>query len=258
MKGQTIRQILDQKYKQYNQVDFIVLDPISIPHLFSKPADIEIAGFFAAIFAWGQRVTIINKCKELFIRMDNAPHDFILNHEASDLKKLIGFAHRTFNDTDLLYFVFFLNQHFKQYGSLEQAFLHKLNMGDKNVEHGLNGFHDYFFSFEEAPLRTRKHIAMPASGSSCKRLNMFLRWMVRKDKCGVDFGLWQGIKMNQLVCPLDVHSGRVARKLGLLTRTKDDWLAAIELTNSLKMLDKNDPVKYDFALFGMGVNADFL
>jgi uncharacterized protein (TIGR02757 family) len=256
LKGQTIRQILNQKYLQFNQAGFIMHDPISIPHLFTKPADIEIAGFFAAIFAWGQRITIINKCKDLFARMDGAPHDFVLNHEERDLKKLLGFVHRTFNDTDLLYFIFFLNQHYKKHSSLEQAFLKELNEKDKNVEHALNGFHGYFFSFDDAPNRTRKHIAQPASGSSCKRINMFLRWMVREDEMGVDFGLWKGIGMNQLVCPLDVHSGRVARKLGLLSRPQDDWKAAIELTNNLKKFDKMDPVKYDFSLFGMGVEGE--
>jgi uncharacterized protein (TIGR02757 family) len=258
VKGITIRQILNQKVKKYNQLDFITHDPISIPHQFSKKQDIEIAGLFAAIFAWGQRITIINKCNDLLARLDHAPHDFIINHQEKDLLRLTQFSHRTFNDTDLLYFVFFLQQHYKKYASLEQAFLFGLNQKDPTTEQGLNGFREYFFSLEDAPQRTKKHIASPAQNSACKRLNMYLRWMVRKDNMGVDFGIWNGIKSSQLICPLDVHVSRVARSFGLIQRKQDDWQTAVELTNVLKQFDPKDPVKYDFALFGMGVEHESL
>lgn len=256
MKGQTIYKILDRKVKQYQQLGFIENDPISIPHLYAQNADIEIAGLFAAVFAWGQRITIINKCKDLLARMDNAPHQFILQHQESDLKRMLGFSHRTFNDTDLLYFIAFLKQHYSRYDSLEDAFSKDVLKKDVNVENGLIYFRTYFFSLADAPVRTEKHIASPISGSACKRLNMYLRWMVRSNASGVDFGIWNKIKPAQLICPLDVHSGRVARKLGLLQRTQDDWTAAIELTNNLKSFDPKDPVKYDFALFGMGVEGE--
>ncbi len=256
MKGQTIYKILDRKVKQYQQLGFIENDPISIPHLYAQNADIEIAGLFAAVFAWGQRITIINKCKDLLARMDNAPHQFILQHQESDLKRMLGFSHRTFNDTDLLYFIAFLKQHYSRYNSLEDAFSKDVLKKDVNVENGLIYFRTYFFSLADAPVRTEKHIASPISGSACKRLNMYLRWMVRSKASGVDFGIWNKIKPAQLICPLDVHSGRVARKLGLLQRTQDDWTAAIELTNNLKSFDPKDPVKYDFALFGMGVEGE--
>ncbi|OYU94548.1 MAG: TIGR02757 family protein [Bacteroidetes bacterium B1(2017)] len=224
--------------------------------MYSKAQDIEIAGFFAAIFAWGQRITIINKCTDLFERMDNVPHDFILNHQETDLKKMLGFSHRTFNDTDLLYFISFLHHHYSKHSSLEDSFSKGINSKSESVEQGLINFRNYFFSLPDAPSRTQKHIASPAMGSACKRLNMYLRWMVRSPRKGVDFGLWTKIKPSQLVCPLDVHSGRVARKLGLLARTQDDWTAAMELTTNLKLLDAKDPVKYDFALFGMGVEGE--
>lgn len=248
-----IKQLLNQKVKQYNRPEFIDNDPIAIPHLFTQPADIEIMGFFAAVFAWGQRITIINKCKDLIARMDGAPHDFIINHQQSDLKKMIGFKHRTFNDTDLLYFMNFLQYWYSRNKSLELAFSQGMHKKDKTVERGLNHFRTLFFSLPHVPHRTFKHIASPAQHAACKRLNMFLRWMVRKDSNGVDFGLWESISPTQLVCPLDVHVQRVAMQLGLLHRKQSDWLAATELTESLKILDATDPVKYDFALFGLGV-----
>ncbi len=256
MKGQTIYKILNAKVKQYEQFGFIENDPIVVPHLFSQKPDIEIAGLFAAVFAWGQRLTIINKCKDLLARMDNAPHQFVLQHQDSDLKRMLGFSHRTFNDTDLLYFITFLKQHYQKHPSLEAAFSRDVLKTAPTVEKGLIQFRNYFFSLEEAPVRTGKHIASPLSGSACKRLNMYLRWMVRSNSEGVDFGIWHKIKPAQLVCPLDVHSGRVARKLGLLHRQQDDWVAAIELTENLKQFDPKDPVKYDFALFGMGVEGE--
>lgn len=243
---QQLKIFLDKKVKEYNRPAFIAKDPISIPHLFSKKQDIEIAAFFAAVFAWGNRTTIINKAKELMNRMDNAPHAFCLQ---PDYKKLLGFKHRTFNDTDLLYFISFLHQHYSKNKSLENAFTRQ----GKMVEQMLVGFNEYFFSLEDVPGRTRKHIASPAKKSNCKRLNMFLRWMVRKDNGGVDFGIWKNIQPAYLICPVDVHVARVAKRLNLLTRKQIDWQAAIELTEYLRTLDAEDPVKYDFALFGLGV-----
>src|ERR1700712_2503297 len=193
MQQQQLKDFLDNKVEEYNQPLFIKDDPVCIPHLFTKKQDIEIAAFFAAIFAWGNRTTIINKSKELLQLMDNAPHDFCTNHELTDLKKLLAFKHRTFNTTDLLYFVAFFKHHYKLYSSLEKAFTLGLQKADGTIENGLIAFHHYFFSLEDIPHRTKKHIASPEKNSSCKRLNMFLRWMVRKDNAGVDFGLWKKI-----------------------------------------------------------------
>jgi len=248
-----LRIFLNSKVDLYNQPSFIKDDPIGIPHLFTKKQDIEIAGLFAALFAWGNRTTIINKSKELMGRMDNAPHEFILQHEEKDLKKIIGFKHRTFNDTDLLYFIEFLKKHYSSFTSLETAFTKHLKKEDADIEQALNGFYTYFFSLEDVPIRTRKHIASPEKNSSCKRLNMFLRWMVRKDKQGVDFGIWENISPAQLICPIDVHVARVAKRLSLFERKPVDWQAARELTACLRTFDPLDPVKYDFALFGLGV-----
>jgi uncharacterized protein (TIGR02757 family) len=250
-----IKQLLDQKVKQYNHIDFIEKDPISIPHLFSKQQDIELAAFFAAIFAWGNRTTIIQKCKELLERMDNAPFEFCTQHQTRDLKKLVGFAHRTFKDSDLLYCMAFFKQHYATQKSLETAFFKDHNTGKslKSVEAGLINFKQYFFSLEDAPHRTKKHIASPENGSTCKRLNMLLRWMVRKDQHGVDFGLWKAISPADLIIPIDVHVARVSRSFGLISRPQIDWLTAIELTDYCRTLDPRDPAKYDFALFSLGV-----
>jgi uncharacterized protein (TIGR02757 family) len=252
-----IRTFLEKKYKQYNRPDFIPNDPVCIPHLFTRKQDIEIMGFIASVLAWGQRITIINKCKELITRMDNAPYDFVLNHKEKDLKKLLNFKHRTFNDTDLLYFIEFFSVHYKKSDSLENAFVKEKSYLEVNTERALADFHKSFFSLEDFPERTKKHISTPERKSACKRLNMFLRWMVRKDNQGVDFGIWQKITPAQLVCPCDVHVDRVARKLKLISRPQTDWLTAVELTNNLKVLDPKDPVKYDFALFGVGVEEKF-
>jgi len=248
----TLYQLLESKYKEYNTTSFIAVDPVCIPHRFTKKEDIEIMGFIAAVLAWGQRKTIINKCTELIERMDGAPHQFITQHQDVDLKQLEGFVHRTFNDTDLLYFVFALKEMYTEFISMEEVFLKGMNKNAVNIEGGLIAFRNYFFSFDH-PHRTRKHISSPETKSACKRLNMFLRWMVRKDKKGVDFGIWTKIQPAQLICPCDVHVDRIARQLGLITRTQVDWQTAVELTNNLKTLDPKDPVKYDFALFGMGV-----
>lgn len=251
LESNKLKALLDKKVGVFNSAGFISSDPISVPKKFNKLQDIEIAGFFAAIFAWGQRKTIINKANELMERMDNSPHQFIVQHQDSDLKKLLGFKHRTFNDTDLLYFVHFLKYYYSNFDSLERAFLPKEE--EKDVEQALARFRNEFFSLETAPHRTKKHVATPLNNSSCKRINMYLRWMVRSDDSGVDFGLWKGIKPSQLFCPLDVHVERVAVELGLLKKQASNWKAVKELTEKLRQFDPVDPVKYDFALFGLGV-----
>ena len=255
-----IQKILDQKVKQYNQLDFIEKDPICIPHQFKKQQDIEIAAFFAAVFAWGNRTTIINKSNELLNRMDHAPHDFVLNHTPKDLKKLLGFVHRTFNDTDALYCIEFFKHHFDRHPSLETAFFQNQFTGGKikKVEAALTHFQTYFMSLEDVPRRTQKHVSSPVSGSTCKRLNMFLRWMIRNDKQGVDFGIWKSIKPADLIIPIDVHVARVSRSIGILKRPQTDWQAALELTEYCRTLDPKDPVKYDFALFSLGVIEKFI
>lgn len=252
-----IKDFLDEKVEKYNQPNFISLDPISVPHRFSKKQDIEITGFFAAILAWGQRKTIINKCLELFAMMDNAPHDFLLHHHEDDLKPFLNFKHRTFNDVDTLFFIQFLSWFYQNHDSLEEAFLKGQNDHVDAMHQILSNFHDFIFSHPFAPGRSKKHIATPARKSACKRLNMYLRWMVRADDKGVDFGLWKRIGPAQLICPCDLHVDRVARKLGLITRSQTDWHTAVELTARLREFDPADPVKYDFALFGLGIEEKF-
>lgn len=248
---------LNKKVDEYHQPFFIEADPICVPHSFSKPQDIEIAGFFAAIFSWGNRTTIIHKSKELMQLMGNEPHAFCLDHTEKDLQKLFSFKHRTFVTTDLLYFIEFFKHHYQRNASLESAFTKGLSPHDTTVEKGLIGFYEYFFSLPDVPYRTLKHIASPHKHSACKRINMYLRWMVRSNRGGVDFGLWKKIKPAQLVIPLDVHVIRVAQKFDLLRRKQPDWQAALELTETLRALDSKDPVKYDFALFGLGVLEKF-
>ncbi len=261
MSENNLREFLDSKVERYNQPSFIKDDPISIPHLFTKKQDIEIAGFFAAIFAWGNRTIIISKSKELLQLMEMQPYEFILNHDLPGLKRLLKFKHRTFNTTDLLYFIEFLKYHYNKHESLENAFLinisENFSVNEELIETALINFHNYFFSLEHVPSRTKKHIATPQKKSNCKRLNMFLRWMVRKDNRGVDFGIWNYIKPSQLICPVDLHVARVARRLNLLNRKNVDWKRALELTKYLRTLDPLDPVKYDFALFGLGVIEKF-
>jgi uncharacterized protein (TIGR02757 family) len=259
MKIQDLKAFLDSKVAQYNRPDFIKNDPVSIPHMFTQKQDIEIMGFWAAILAWGQRVTIINKCKELIELMDGAPYDFIMNHEEPDLKKLLKFKHRTFNDIDTLYFIAFFRYHYERFESLEDAFIPSGDfpvttcLPGGQIEDYLNYFRTYFFSLPDFPHRTKKHISSPSQKSTCKRLNMFLRWMVRKDDCGVDFGIWNKINQAELIIPCDLHVDRVSRSLNLITRKQTDWLTAIELTERLREFEPNDPVKYDFALFGLGI-----
>ncbi len=243
--------LLDAKTEQFNRPSFIEHDPISIPHQFKKKQDIEIAGLITAVFAWGKRVTIINKTKDFLKRMDNAPHDFLKYHTPQDLKRFRNYIHRTFNETDALYFIEFLSQYYKKNASLETAFA--VVPTDEHVGVGLDNFYRLFTSLEGFPDRTKKHISSPEKKSACKRLNMFLRWMVRHDNNGVDFGLWKTISPAQLIIPCDVHVERVGRKLGMVSRSVIDWQMALDLTTDLKRFDPLDPVKYDFALFGLGV-----
>lgn len=252
MKSQQLKDYLDAKAAYYNQPAFVMGDPVCIPHRYTRLQDIEIAGLFAAILAWGNRTTIINKCTELMELFDNAPYDFIRHHQEHDRLKLLDFKHRTFNGTDLIYFVEFLQHYYSNVTSLEFAFSGYMSEEDLDTEKGLIGFHNMFFMLEH-PERTRKHISSPEGNSACKRLSMFLRWMVRKDKNGVDFGLWKHISPSQLVCPMDVHVSRVATRLGLIEKPEANWKTAQELTAQLRLLDPEDPAKYDFALFGLGV-----
>ena len=253
MNHQELKQYLDEQVSRFNVPDFIPDDPIRIPHQFSLQQDVEIMGFWTAILAWGQRKTIINKANELIELMDGAPYQFISQHQEKDRARFLQFKHRTFQATDTLYFLERLQQYFQQYASLEKAFSKHLKPEDETVEKALIGFHNDFFDHPYAPQRTRKHIATPARKSTCKRLNMFLRWMVRQDDRGVDFGLWKEIKPSQLLMPLDVHVDRVARRLGLIQRKQRDWQTVLELTENLRVFDPQDPSKYDFALFGAGV-----
>jgi len=257
---ENLKAFLDSKVAQYNRPDFIKNDPVCIPHLFTRQQDIEIMGFWAATLAWGQRVTIINKCKELINLMDGAPYDFIINHEDVDLKKLLHFKHRTFNDIDTLYFIAFFRYHYENHESLEDAFVPRDSLKeeyDEPIEGYLNHFRNYFFSLPDFPHRTKKHVSSPSQKSTCKRLNMFLRWMVRKDNSGVDFGIWNKIKPSELIMPCDLHVDRVARKLNLIHRKQTDWQTAVELTRRLREFDPTDPVKYDFALFTLGIDEKF-
>jgi len=246
-----LQSFLNEKVAQFNQPGFIENDPISIPHRFKKKQDIEIAGFFAAMLAWGQRITVLNKCTDLLNRMDNAPHDFMLHHTEQDLKAFTTFKHRTFNTTDTLYFLSFLSDHYKKFPSLETLFA--VDKKEETIEKGLINFHHTFFSLPDAPHRTKKHVPTPERKSTCKRLSMYLRWMVRNDQQGVDFGIWKKIQPAQLVCHCDLHVERVARQLKLIKRKPTDWQTALELTANLRKLDPLDPVKYDFALFGLGI-----
>ena len=246
-----LKAFLDEKADEFNKPEFIESDPVSIPHQFTRLQDREIAGLFAATLAWGQRNTIIRKCNDLMSMMDGKPYEFIVNHTTGDLRVFERFKHRTFNLTDTLYFIEFLQSYYQNHESLEEAFL--VDSAADNIHDGLVRFHRLFFSLPDHPARTRKHVASPDRKSTCKRLNMFLRWMVRRDNNGVDFGIWRRISPAQLVCPCDVHVDRVARRLKLIRRKQTDWLTAVELTHALRAFDKSDPVKYDFALFGAGI-----
>ena len=246
-----LKEFLDIKYEEYNNTSFIENDPIQIPHKFKTKEDIEISGFLTATIAWGNRKSIINSSKRMMELLENDPHNFIINHSDNDLKSLLGFVHRTFNGYDFIQFVKSLKNIYCNHGGLEMVFLN--NMKDNSLHNSIHQLKNIFFEIEHLK-RTRKHVSDPFKGSAAKRINMFLRWMVRKDDKGVDFGIWNSINQKNLSCPLDVHSGNIARKLGILKRKQNDHKAVLELDNSLRKYDESDPVKYDFALCGIGVN----
>lgn len=247
---------LEAKADQYNNTDFIESDPISIPHLFQRKEDIEIAAFLTATIAWGQRTTIIRNARRLMLMMDDSPFDFISEAAISDFKRFSAFVHRTFNGEDVMFFLQSLQNIYRNHGGLENLFTKPVLREGSDSKDSLLNFRNVFFSIP-FPLHAGGHVADVSRGSAAKRLNMFLRWMVRNDKRGVDFGIWNGIGSHKLYCPLDVHSGQVARKLGLLVRIQNDWKAVEELTIALRTFDALDPVKYDFALFGLGVFEKF-
>ncbi|MGB5980653.1 MAG: TIGR02757 family protein [Nonlabens sp.] len=252
MKKADLKEFLDAKVTQYNTADFIPHDPIQIPHLFTNKEDIEIAGFLIATISWGNRKSIINNSKKWMQLMENAPADFIKNHEESDLNRFDGFVHRTFNATDCRTFLRALKHIYEEHGGLESAFAKAYTQQNNNLQAGISSFKQIFFEVDHEK-RTLKHVSDPLKGSSAKRINMFLRWMVRKDNAGVDFGIWDALPSSALSLPLDVHTGNTARKLKLLKRKQNDAKAVAELDLQLRKLDPVDPVKYDFALFGLGV-----
>ena len=249
-----LKSFLDLKVETYNRNSFISSDPIQIPHQFSKKEDIEIAGFLSATIAWGNRTMIIKNSKRMMEIMDNSPFDFIMNHSKKELSSITNFVHRTFNSTDLQYFIKSLQNIYENHEGLENIL--KPLKNEVNYQYSITRFKTIFFELQHE-VRTEKHISNPQKNSAAKRIHMFLRWMVREDNKGVDFGLWKKHSPAFLSCPLDVHSGNVARKLGILTRRQNDWKAVYELDTKLRSFDKKDPVKYDFALFGLGVFEKF-
>ena len=249
-----LKEFLDEKVEQYNHPRFLEDDPLQIPHRFTKKEDIEISGFLTATIAWGNRKSIINDASKLMGLLDNAPYDFVMQYSENDLDKLTPFVHRTFNGLDLQYFIKSLKNIYENHGGLEGVF--SRNQQKESLQTSISEFKAVFFELPHLS-RTTKHISDPNKGSAAKRINMFLRWMVRDNNTGVDFGLWKSLHPSQLSCPLDVHSGNVARKLKLLKRKQNDAKALFELDEKLRKLDPNDPVKYDFALFGLGVFEKF-
>ena len=254
MKQTELKEFLDEKVALYNHPKFIKSDPIQIPHLFSKKEDIEIAAFMTATISWGNRKIIIQNASKLMELLDNTPFDFVMNHQENDLKSFENFVHRTFNSLDLQQFVKSLKHIYQKYEGLENTL--SVSPSDNKYQSAIHQFKKIFFEISHEN-RTQKHISDPMKNSAAKRINMFLRWMVRNDTCGVDFGIWKTHNPANLSCPLDVHSGNVARKLGILKREQNDWKALTELDKKLRKLDKNDPVKYDFALFGLGAFEKF-
>lgn len=254
LKKSEIKEFLDEKAFQYNQPKFLEEDPIQIPHRFSRKEDIEIAGFLTAIISWGNRKMIVKNASRMMEMLGNSPYDFILNHQNKDLKALSSFVHRTFNGEDFQQFALSLKHIYEAHGGLEQAL--QLMDDEKDYQKAIHRFKNRFFEIPHAA-RTTKHISDPLKNSAAKRINMFLRWMVRNDKSGVDFGIWNQHNSAFLSCPLDVHSGKVARKLGILKRSQNDWKAVNELDSSLRKFNSEDPVLYDFALFGLGVFENF-
>jgi uncharacterized protein (TIGR02757 family) len=254
MNANELQSFLDEKVLLYNNPNFIESDPIQIPHQFSTKEDIEIAGFLTATIAWGNRKMIITNAKKMMDLMGNSPYDFVMNHQDYHLEKLENFVHRTFNSSDFVTFVKGLQHIYKIHNDLESAFAK--NQENDSMQKSISKFKKTFFEIDHQN-RTQKHLSDPLNNSAAKRINMFLRWMVRHDNKGVDFGIWKTIPTAALSCPLDVHSGNVARKLGILTRKQNDAKALVELDTNLRLFDKNDPVKYDFALFGLGVFEKF-
>lgn len=249
-----LKEFLDEKVILYNNPKFIESDPIQIPHSFTLKEDIEIAAFLSATIAWGNRKMIINNAKRLMEIMGNSPYDFVLNHQENDIESLSNFVHRTFNSIDAAYFIKSLQNIYQNHDGLESVFAK--NQEKTSLQKSISEAKKVFFELEH-PQRTTKHFSDPMNGSAAKRINMFLRWMIRQDNCGVDFGIWKTISPSSVSCPLDVHSGNVARKLGLLTRKQNDAKALLELDTNLRKLDPIDPSKYDFALFGLGVFEKF-
>lgn len=249
-----LKNFLDEKVEQYNQPNFIETDPIQIPHLYSKKEDMEIAGFLTATIAWGNRKSILKNAHRLMDLMDQDPFQFVMHAQQNDLEQLNHFVHRTFNSTDLKFFIIALRNIYKNHGGMETIF--EKQATSTSIQPAIHAFKNIFFEIPH-PLRTTKHVSDPEKNSAAKRINMFLRWMIRKDQTGVDFGLWKQLSPSLLSCPLDVHSGNVARKLTLLSRKQNDAKALRELDSSLRKLDLKDPVKYDFALFGLGVFEGF-
>ena len=247
-----LKKFLDLKYQEYNNINFIKDDPVQIPHLFEKKEDIEISGFLTSIISWGNRKSIIKSAKKMMNQIDYSPHDFVLNSTNNEIKKL-QFVHRTFNSIDFQFFIKTLKNIYTNHLGLENVFL--IEKENDFIFENISSFRNIFFSIKHEK-RTEKHISNPLKGSSCKRINMFLRWMIRNDK-NVDFGIWKKISKSKLSCPLDVHTGRVARKLGLIQRKQNDIKSLIELDKNLRILDKKDPVKYDFSLFGLGMYEGF-
>lgn len=254
MSSLELKEFLDAKVSLYNNPSFIETDPISIPHQFTMKEDIEIAGFLAATIAWGNRKSILKNASKMMELLGNSPYDFVMSHSEDDLEPLNYFVHRTFNGLDFRTFVKSLNHIYTNHGGLEQVFLPAAN--SESLQPQIAVFKSVFFEIDHLS-RTEKHVSDPMNGSAAKRINMYLRWMVRKDDRGVDFGIWKEVSPSILSCPLDVHSGNVARKLGLLKRKQNDAKAVLELDNTLRAMDLNDPVKYDFALFGLGVFEKF-
>lgn len=254
LKKEELKSFLDEKVEKYNRPSFIESDPISIPHMFSSKEDIEIAGFLAATIAWGNRKMILRNAGRMMEHMGNAPYSFIMNHDDSDLERFSGFVHRTFNDSDMTFFIRSLRNIYTKHGGLEGIF-DRYKTKD-SLQPAIHMLSCIFFELPHQS-RTLRHVSDPFKGSAAKKINMFLRWMVRMDNKGVDFGIWEKISPSILSCPLDVHSGNVARKLGLITRKQNDGRAVAELDDNLRELDPSDPVRYDFALFGLGVFENF-
>jgi uncharacterized protein (TIGR02757 family) len=255
LKKEELKEFLDEKVERYNRIDFIESDPISIPHRFTGKEDIEISGFLAATIAWGNRTMILRSANRMMNYLDDSPYDYIMNHSDSDLERISTVIHRTFNAGDFIYFIKALKHVYKAQNGLEGIF-NQYRTQD-SLQPAIHHFRNMFFELPHNA-RTMKHISDPFKGSAAKKINMYLRWMIRNDNKGVDFGLWKSISPSILSCPLDVHSGNIARKLGLLTRCQNDAKAVAELDAILRSFDSMDPVKYDFALFGLGAIEKFV